>query len=359
MAQRPGPAARVGGASSGLEFRPGVHPAGLPGGGKTEDDAGDDGNRAGEQKETEIDVACEFERLIGQPELLHQRGEPGGDQHAKGAAEQRKQHAFGQQSAQQPGTAGTQRDAHGELAGPPRGARELQIGEIGAGDEQREGGDCEQQVQGLARVVHVFGKALGTGQHGELLGCVVGCDGANPCRERLHGDLGLLAGDAVLQAANDIVPSVVTGGERVFAAGTFGGELSIHRDWHIEVRHLSTGCPGELARGDADDGEGMTVDQDRAADHPGIGRKLGLPQAVAEHDDGRVVDGDAFVRGKGPAQRGIHPKHREIISGDGESLPPFTAGIHSEADGDERGRAEVFENIVTAFIVPKQRIVEV
>ena len=57
---------------------------------------------------------------------------------AEHAADDRQQHALGHELAQQPAAAGAERGAHRELAMPRLGARQQQVGEVGARDQQHE-----------------------------------------------------------------------------------------------------------------------------------------------------------------------------------------------------------------------------
>ena len=61
-----------------------------------------------------------------------------GEQHAEGAAGDRQQHAFGHELPEQPAAACAKRRAHREFTMTCLGAREQQVREIGAGDEQHE-----------------------------------------------------------------------------------------------------------------------------------------------------------------------------------------------------------------------------
>ena len=57
---------------------------------------------------------------------------------AEGAAGDRQQHAFGHELPEQPAAAGAERRAHGKLTMTGLGARQQQVREIRAGDEQHE-----------------------------------------------------------------------------------------------------------------------------------------------------------------------------------------------------------------------------
>ena len=91
-------------------------------------------------------------RLVGHVELRHQRRRSSGSRRRRRAtpsdtADEREQHAFGQQLPQQPPASGANRHPDRHLSRSRRAARQLQIGDVGAGDEQQEGDSAEQQLQ--------------------------------------------------------------------------------------------------------------------------------------------------------------------------------------------------------------------
>ena len=66
------------------------------------------------------------------------------------AAEQRQQHTLGEQLLRDASAAGAERGAHRKLARARRAARELEIGDVRAGDEQHERDRAEHDEQTLA-----------------------------------------------------------------------------------------------------------------------------------------------------------------------------------------------------------------
>ena len=63
---------------------------------------------------------------------------PARHQQAEGCAQQAQQNAFREELRHQPPAAGAQRGAQGHFARPARGAREFEVGDVGAGDQQHE-----------------------------------------------------------------------------------------------------------------------------------------------------------------------------------------------------------------------------
>ena len=65
-------------------------------------------------------------------------GRPIGEEETRGAAQQREHERLGDDLPHQPGAAGAERGADGELASPRGRAAEHQVRQVGAGDEQDE-----------------------------------------------------------------------------------------------------------------------------------------------------------------------------------------------------------------------------
>ena len=85
-------------------------------------------------------------RVVGQ-----NRGDeverPAGDEHAGRAAEHREQARLDEQLRDELQPARAERQADRHLVGAPGGAREEQVGDVGAGDEEDERGHAEEEQQ--------------------------------------------------------------------------------------------------------------------------------------------------------------------------------------------------------------------
>jgi hypothetical protein len=77
---------------------------------------------------------------------------PARHQQAEGCAEQAQQNAFREELRHQPSAAGSQRGAQGHFARPAGGAREFEVGHVGAGDEQHEEHRAEEHEDVLPSV---------------------------------------------------------------------------------------------------------------------------------------------------------------------------------------------------------------
>ena len=77
---------------------------------------------------------------------------PARDEQAQRAAKRRQQARLGQQLPHEPPAARADRQAHGHLRRPAGRPRQQQVRDVGAGDQQDEPGDRQQQHQGRLRL---------------------------------------------------------------------------------------------------------------------------------------------------------------------------------------------------------------
>jgi len=73
-----------------------------------------------------------------------------GDSEARRAAENGEQHTLGQQLAEHAGSAGAQRGAHRQFLVPGLRARQLEVRDVGGGNEQHKGDGAQQQPERAA-----------------------------------------------------------------------------------------------------------------------------------------------------------------------------------------------------------------
>ena len=130
---------------------------------------------------------------------------PGRDEHAAGRAGPRERDALDEQLPHEPETAGAERRPHRQLALPRRRARQEQVGDVGAGDEQHEadraGQRAERRPHGADQLFpkrhHVRGPA----------GIAIGELGRQTRREAIHVGPRLREIDAGRQAGHRNQPS--------------------------------------------------------------------------------------------------------------------------------------------------------
>ena len=236
------------------------------------------------------------------------------------APEQRQENAFGDDLTNQPAAWRAQGHANGRLKARGGAARQQQVRNVGASDQQHQAGNDHQQVKTFRAVVLEVGDpAFGGRNHDVLLvdpRAVLGREvrlGAQPVLE-LCGDLRLNARriGPGLQSANDEEPvhsrAVQQCGLPI--VGRLGGQ------GQPEIRRIGTQLISEESgRGNSNDGEGEIVDVQGGADDRGIEPEMLLPCTVAHHRNRRGV-GLVIVGRDGPAREGAEAEHREVVAGD-------------------------------------------
>ncbi len=237
---------------------------------EAEEDAGDDGNYQGEEQDILIDADFRGTRQAVGRRRQNQAGPPTGEQHTDRCGAQRQQDAFRQQLAHDPSAFGAQRGANGELALARRGARQQQIGDISAGDDQDESDRTDQQQQrGLDVPDHVVLHA--DEPHpmpGIRLRVLTGQDAADD----RHLGLRRFHGHTRFEPANNLNSWVRL--PRTQQAPV------ILLDWNVDLRLLAEPAIGGQY---ADYGAIHAVQrQDPAEDMP-IGSESLFPEPVAEH----------------------------------------------------------------------------
>ncbi len=114
------------------------------GGGETEQESGADGDRA--EVEERANVHGEVERLglaKGTNHVVEGADAPEGERPSNGAAGDGEHQAFDEELADDSPASGAEGDADGDFAHTADGASELQIRDIGAGDEEHESDGAE------------------------------------------------------------------------------------------------------------------------------------------------------------------------------------------------------------------------
>ena len=130
------------------------------------------------------------------------------------------------------------------------------------------------------------------------------------------------------------------------------------RDRHVHEWSLADGRGVEAARRDADDRQRLAVDDERAADHAGIGAEGRLPVRVAQHDGARLAD-DAIVVGIEQTTRGgLNAEQREVLPGHEQR----TAGGRLALEGEARVGVAVcgdsFERPIDALEIAEHGVAE-
>ena len=149
-----------------------------------------------------------MERIPRRPPTVH-----AAHQQPDGAAGHREQHAFDDQLPDQTDALRAHREADRDLLLAPDGARQQQVRDVGAGDQQQQSDDRREDPDGRGQLGAEVGDALfGGGEDERLVGELLaeraasgrdrlGLDAQQRVIERLEAGLGGLHGDAGAEAA--------------------------------------------------------------------------------------------------------------------------------------------------------------
>ena len=271
-------------------------------------------------------------RLVRHVELGHQRDDGAnraeGEEHAERAAGEGEQDALGQELAQQPAAAGANRHPDRHLARPRRAAGQLQVGDVGARDEEQERDRAEQQLQAGP---HLSARD----RHVQII--------AQPGGEALLGKRRrLLEREALVERAELL----------------FGDDLRYTgRQPHdgIDPRHIRARgrerepeplapIPAEARRHHADNRVRATVQSKRPADRRGAPLEQPQPQLVAQHDDRFSAAVRPDVRRlDGPADHRRDAEKIEGVAGQEDATEALGRELSRHEHGFNRGRHHIGE----------------
>ena len=263
------------------------------------DDAGQRRDRQREQQHRRVERDLGF---IGNRVRRHERQdrrEPRVSQRrADHAGGQRQEQALGEQLSNQPPPARAERHADGHLALPRARARQHQVRDVGAGDEQEQRHRAEQHPDVPADRAR---ERLGEGQQADapLVGKLGWIALLEVRDDRPQIGFRLRGADAGLQAP-----------EQVHAAHAFDGLAPLERDRQVDVG----AAPHEALRHHADDRAVDVVQAQLAAQDVGITAELPLPEAITQHGH-RLRPRPGVRCGWRPPEDRRHPHHVEGVEG--------------------------------------------
>src|SRR5581483_5591985 len=251
----------------------GIRVAGDPGW----DDAEGDSCREGEQEckaEDDGRRRCVDWHLrgFGEGEIDNHARADKGDADSENASGNGEEHAFGESLLDERRAFGAERGADGRFA-PTRGATgKKKIGNVGAGDEQNQRGNPGEEMKTIpSSLLKVLNASAARRQNHVLLGnlLVVAVEGisGNSCKPltEARGDFGFegLGSNSRLEATESVQP--VGLGNFQDSSLAFKHRLGIEGNpegGRIAVEAVAE----ESRRRDADDGDGMALDEERRAD---------------------------------------------------------------------------------------------
>ena len=291
------------------------------------DDRGQAGNQArGQGNGTGEEQDRDIERGFGEAGNVAGRKS---DQRAQGAirqddsghsAHRGNDRAFGEQLPRQAQTACADGFAEGQFAGARGIAGEQETGNVGAGDQQNQGGRCHEDDQCAANIsggvlrekaaeaaMLVLGAGIDFGQMAHD-GVEIGARGG-------HGDSGHQSAehaDGAMLAAVHVVPGPASERNIVIDAPDFP---------------QGRGHPGHEV--------GPAAERERLADDVRIAAELARPEAVIQHED-RLGAGTIVRIVEKAAEQGTHSEKREVGRGHHQA-----ASLQGLAAAGERLRGEL------------------
>ncbi len=287
---------------------------------QAEQQPGADGDPGGEEQHGRLELEPERGRGFGREQRPDRREGPLRDQQAGRAAHERQDDRLRQELGQQVAAAGAERQSHAHLGGPGGAARQQQVGDVGAGDQQDHGGDREQQDERRAGFAVQRALTPVARPHLERLGLEAGHRGlAHVLLQRgfdIHDDraidgrqrrLRLLGRDAGLQSSEQVGPV----GAAILHAIEPGDHPS-HAERHEDLRPAAQGGPVEALRRDTHDLERLAVHDDRLAEHPVIAAEVGLPVIVAQDGHEMRAERPVVARTEQAAEGGLQAQRREV-----------------------------------------------
>ena len=288
------------------------------GGPEAEQERGDDRERDREERDDRVRAQL---RVAGE----HVGGEPGeegrgrgGEGEAESAPQCGKEEALREDLLHEAPSARAQGLADGELVRPRRGPPELEVGHVGADDEEEDAHRGEEQEDGGALRLREGGVVVL--QPDAHLGVRVRVGLLQAARDRRHLLPRLLHRDPGPPPRDD---AQVVGPPLLDEIGGLEPEGQPELD--------VAGGEEEGRRHDPDHREGLAVQSDRAADDPRVAPELRLPQAVAQDGDALLALVGLFLRERAAGVRG-HAEHVEEIARRVERLQSLRLALAGQGD---------------------------
>ncbi len=262
-----------------------------------------DRDRVGDDQTVETDLAEQRDvRGLGRHEGARR---PGGEDEADTRAREPQHERLGQQLPEEPGARGAEGGAQRELLLARRGAREEQVGHVGAGDEEHEADGTQEDEQGPSHVA----------DHE-----IVEADRREGQRRVRLGKGRLQSTPDALQIGEDLRQrharaGAADHGQVLVAARRCGrgveGRAVLERRVHVSRR-------GEVSppREHTDDRVRIAAHFHHPSDRGQVAAELALPEAVVEH--GRVAaPALMLLREEAAPDRHLQAEHREEAVADG------------------------------------------
>ena len=218
---------------------------------------------------------------------------------AEDTAGERQHHVLGEELANEPPASRTEGGADNDFTLARNAARQRQVGQIGAANEQHEASGRHQHQEGRAHVLPDDRRGVALDDDAPILvggWKVLGDARAN----HVHARLCLCKRDTVLEPRER--------GEPVEVARHVRGQKR-QRPPDLRRRSIESASLGQHAN----DGVRLAVQLNDTIDDVGIGTELALPQRMADHRD--LMLAELILTGQeGPAQGRFDAEDTEVTS---------------------------------------------
>ncbi len=274
---------------------------------------------------------------------------------------------LGQQLRDQVPAGGADRQPDRHLARACRGAREQQVRDVRAGNQQYESGHAHQHAEGRSR----------DRRRGALpVSARIHRDGLAP--EPAHGLVAHVLLQRRLDVVDDRVVLTVQRGARRFdrdirfqsreevrpvdlaivPALEAGLHVSPHGDRHEHFRPRPQRRPLEAPRRHADNRQRLSVDDELLVERVGICREPAQPVGMAQNGHMRFTDRPVVFRSDEAAQRRRQLEHREIAARHQHSRSAERLSLIGEVRAEDPMRGHAGEGRLHALEVAKHRVAE-
>ena len=318
------------------------HAGGVPGRRQTKQYSRDERQQHREARDANIEREKDsFRQRVCRNDRRGRLENRGGQADAERAADRREQQALSDQLSQQANAAAAEGRTNRDFACPSDPTSQKEIGDVGAGHQQHQADDADENRGGGPQVP--ADQCLPERFHDHAPAFVgVGRHAGNAVRDAGHVGARPFDCDARPQAADDL---------KIVHLTLLGGALGLEHDPEI------TGEQDLKVRGDdADDGVRFAVESHDAADDGRIAAEVAAPEPLADHDSmrgrRRIVRAERAARDRQDT-KDVEESRRHRLAGN-----PFGQGAWSgqrpAAAGDGRHRGEGLVLFAPVHIVQRR-----
>ena len=295
----------------------------------------------------------------------HAAGPPRHDQ-PKDRATAGEQQALDEALAHDRSAARPERQTNGHLLLACGAAREQQVRNVGAGDEQHEPDHPHQHENRRRELISQIGSSLLTGPEEQALGKKALLEGRRePLTElhflfidlaidHVHRGFGLRHVNARFQPRQQREPPTAP----ILEVVPRWRHLCFHHDRHHDVRRFADDDSRESGLYNADDRHRVAVQIDCPVEDARVAGEATHPIVVAQYDDG-MCPGHAVVAGReGPANDGANAQHVEIVAADEFAADAFGLAVGHQRQRSGKPRHDSAENGVAVAEIAVHRVRE-